>query len=86
VLLCAQVIESGTINAVAFWFDLHLDAHESLTTGAPAACILHTARREATARSYRTVSYLTTAAQFTSQLRRPIVNKSHIKMPYETPN
>lgn len=31
--MCAQVIESGTINAVAFWFDLHLDTQESLTTG-----------------------------------------------------
>jgi hypothetical protein len=31
--MCLQVIENGTINAVAFWFDLHLDAQESLTSG-----------------------------------------------------
>ena len=38
-----QVIEDGTINAVAFWFDLHLDAQESLTTGGCAtSLILHT--------------------------------------------
>lgn len=30
-----QVVASGVINAVVFWFDLHLDAQESLTTGKP---------------------------------------------------
>lgn len=40
--MCAQVIASGSVNAVASWFDLQLDAQESLTTGVynHAHCIL----------------------------------------------
>jgi protein arginine N-methyltransferase 7 len=33
--MCAQVVEAGHLNAIAFWFDLHLDEETSITT-APA--------------------------------------------------
>ena len=33
-ILKLPVTASGTLTAVAFWFDLHLDAEESITTGA----------------------------------------------------
>lgn len=28
-----QVTAPGTLNAIVFWFDLHLDAEETLTNG-----------------------------------------------------
>ena len=44
-VLRLPIIAAGTVNAVAFWFDLHLDDHESITTGArpplyPLGCLL----------------------------------------------
>jgi type III protein arginine methyltransferase len=30
-----EVVEDGVLNAIAFWFDLHLDEHTVITTGAP---------------------------------------------------
>ena len=33
-LLKLEVAEAGTLNAIAFWFDLHLDAECTITTGA----------------------------------------------------
>ena len=32
-VLRLPIIRAGTVNAVAFWFDLHLDEEESITTG-----------------------------------------------------
>jgi hypothetical protein len=32
-VLRLSVVAAGTVNAVAFWFDLHMDDHESITTG-----------------------------------------------------
>lgn len=34
-LLRLEVVAEGRLNAVAFWFDLHLDEQETLTNGAP---------------------------------------------------
>ena len=36
-LLKLEVTQAGTLNAIAFWFDLHLDAECTITTG---ACLL----------------------------------------------
>lgn len=33
-MLKLEVVEEGVLNAVAFWFDLHLDDCETLTNGA----------------------------------------------------
>ena len=33
-LLKLEVAQAGTLNAIAFWFDLHLDAECTITTGA----------------------------------------------------
>jgi len=32
-MLRLPIVAAGTVNAVAFWFDLHLDDEESITTG-----------------------------------------------------
>ncbi len=32
-LIKLEVTAAGTLNAIAFWFDLHLDEDESITTG-----------------------------------------------------
>ena len=32
-VLRLPIVAAGTVNAVAFWFDLHLDDEESITTG-----------------------------------------------------
>lgn len=44
-LLKLEVVAEGTLNAVAFWFDLHLDDTETLTNGEAhaAATAAHTA-------------------------------------------
>ncbi len=34
-MLKLEVVEEGVLNAVAFWFDLHLDDCETLTNGEP---------------------------------------------------
>lgn len=31
----AQIVANGTLNAIMFWFDLHLDEEETLTTAPP---------------------------------------------------
>jgi hypothetical protein len=28
-----EVVETGVLNAIVFWFDLHLDSEETITTG-----------------------------------------------------
>ena len=38
-ILKLPITASGTVTAIAFWFDLHLDDVESITTGAqPVLC------------------------------------------------
>lgn len=41
-MLKLEVVREGLLNAVAFWFDLHLDDCETLTSGARrASCLAH---------------------------------------------
>ena len=34
-MLRLETIASGYMNAVVFWFDLHMDEHETITTAPP---------------------------------------------------
>ena len=36
-MLKLEVVAEGVLNAIAFWFDLHLDDEETLTNG---SCVL----------------------------------------------
>ncbi len=40
-LLKLEVVAEGTLNAIAFWFDLHLDDCETLTNGALGLLFCH---------------------------------------------